>query len=51
MPQMMPLNWLILMFYFISIFLMFNIQNYFLFLYSKQIKKTSHKNISFTWKW
>nr|AXS66521.1 ATP synthase F0 subunit 8 [Cucujoidea sp. 33 KM-2017] len=51
MPQMAPLNWLILFIYFISIFILFNVMNYFSFLY--KIKESSFKKnkISFNWKW
>nr|WLF86369.1 ATP synthase F0 subunit 8 [Teinopalpus aureus] len=31
MPQMMPINWLLFFFFFISIFIMFNIMNYYIF--------------------
>nr|AQD17639.1 ATP synthase F0 subunit 8 [Callosobruchus chinensis]AST14943.1 ATP synthase F0 subunit 8 [Callosobruchus chinensis] len=52
MPQMSPLNWLTLMFFFIMIILMINSLNYFSFYYpfnnSKYLKKL---NIKPTWKW
>nr|AEP27669.1 ATP synthase F0 subunit 8 [Doydirhynchus austriacus] len=51
MPQMAPLSWLILFFFFISIFLMFNSLNYFIFLYENktmQVKKNINK---YNWKW
>nr|ARH54172.1 ATP synthase F0 subunit 8 [Chrysomela populi] len=51
MPQMMPLNWLILFFYFTIIFLMFNIMNYYMFSYNFKTYKKIKKNISFNWKW
>nr|ALO76087.1 ATP synthase F0 subunit 8 [Clambus sp. CLA01] len=51
MPQMAPLNWLFLFFYFISIFFMFNILNYFIFLKTPLDKKTSLKFNSINWKW
>nr|AXS65743.1 ATP synthase F0 subunit 8 [Staphylinoidea sp. 13 KM-2017] len=51
MPQMAPLNWLILFIYFSFIFILLNSLNYFSFLYkiknnfsNKIIKKNS-------WKW
>nr|QWL15082.1 ATP synthase F0 subunit 8 [Xenostrongylus variegatus] len=43
MPQMAPLNWLILLIYFMTIFLMFNVMNYFSFLYN--IKSSTSKKI------
>nr|AML26277.1 ATP synthase F0 subunit 8 [Nitidulidae sp. BMNH 1274330] len=51
MPQMAPLNWLTLFIYFIIIFFLFNMLNYFSFIY--KIKKTHIKTnkISFNWKW
>nr|ARH55199.1 ATP synthase F0 subunit 8 [Silpha tyrolensis] len=51
MPQMAPMNWLMLFLMFIMIFLLFNSMNYFSFKYP--IKKTSvTKNISkINWKW
>nr|AFU50202.1 ATP synthase F0 subunit 8 [Phaedon armoraciae]APX40827.1 ATP synthase F0 subunit 8 [Phaedon tumidulus] len=51
MPQMMPLNWLILMFFFIMIFLLFNIMNYFMFSYKIKSFKNFSKNITYNWKW
>nr|QGW14862.1 ATP synthase F0 subunit 8 [Mycalesis intermedia] len=53
MPQMMPINWLFYLFFFISIFILFNIINYFIFNYSYNIKN-KFKSITFknlTWKW
>nr|AXS65453.1 ATP synthase F0 subunit 8 [Cucujoidea sp. 30 KM-2017] len=51
MPQMAPLNWLMLFFYFLTIFITFNVMNYFSFIY--KIKKSSFKSkkISYNWKW
>nr|QNG56213.1 ATP synthase F0 subunit 8 [Pediacus sp. MJ-2020] len=51
MPQMAPLNWLILFFYFSLIFIMFNSLNYFSFKY--KIKKSIMKKKMFNpnWKW
>nr|ARH53860.1 ATP synthase F0 subunit 8 [Epuraea guttata] len=51
MPQMAPLNWLILFIYFVSIFFMHNILNYFCFLYKIKTFKTSKKTIKYNWKW
>nr|QXJ79807.1 ATP synthase F0 subunit 8 [Suinzona borowieci] len=51
MPQMMPLNWLILFFYTISVFLMFNIINYFNYNYSIKNINYSMKLIKYNWKW
>nr|YP_006576033.1 ATP synthase F0 subunit 8 [Necrophila americana]ACZ58560.1 ATP synthase F0 subunit 8 [Necrophila americana] len=51
MPQMAPMNWLILFLMFIMVFLLFNSMNYFSFMYP--IKKTSsNKSTSkINWKW
>nr|WDW20244.1 ATP synthase F0 subunit 8 [Bhutanitis mansfieldi] len=52
MPQMMPLNWLMYFFFFMMIFLMFNIMNYFIFINKNKnlsLKKMMFKN--FNWKW
>nr|QGX86631.1 ATP synthase F0 subunit 8 [Lepidapion squamigerum] len=51
MPQMAPLNWMVLFNIFIITFMMFNILNYFNFMYlpkSYLIKKSS---IKFNWTW
>nr|APT41433.1 ATP synthase F0 subunit 8 [Brumptomyia travassosi] len=53
MPQMAPLMWLSLFMFFLSIYLLFNIMNYFSFIYSsKSVVET--KNLikpPFNWKW
>nr|YP_010554623.1 ATP synthase F0 subunit 8 [Hydromanicus huapingensis]UYO79243.1 ATP synthase F0 subunit 8 [Hydromanicus huapingensis] len=52
MPQMMPLNWLILMIFFTLIFLFTYLILY--FNYSFKIKKSfsqKSSNIQFNWKW
>nr|QWZ46378.1 ATP synthase F0 subunit 8 [Philolithus actuosus]QWZ46391.1 ATP synthase F0 subunit 8 [Philolithus actuosus] len=52
MPQMAPLNWLTLMLFFISVFLTFNIMNYYSFNYNIPVKKTiSIKKFKINWKW
>nr|UAV86090.1 ATP synthase F0 subunit 8 [Philus pallescens] len=52
MPQMAPLNWIILMFMFIMIFKLFNCLNYFSFFYYPSTKTTILKKKSpFNWKW
>nr|YP_010852837.1 ATP synthase F0 subunit 8 [Athyma daraxa]AHA03848.1 ATP synthase F0 subunit 8 [Athyma daraxa]WGL40256.1 ATP synthase F0 subunit 8 [Athyma daraxa] len=54
MPQMMPINWIFSLIFFISIFIIFNIMNYFIFNYKNNINysnnKKSFKN-NFSWKW
>nr|YP_011017088.1 ATP synthase F0 subunit 8 [Orthaga aenescens]WQB62446.1 ATP synthase F0 subunit 8 [Orthaga aenescens] len=53
MPQMMPINWMISFFFFIGIFILFNIMNYYIF--NMQMKNNTHKNKmmqkNFNWKW
>nr|QIV24565.1 ATP synthase F0 subunit 8 [Phaolus metallicus] len=51
MPQMAPLNWLTLLLFFTSIFLVFNMINFFTFNYF--VKKTPYKEtkIQYNWKW
>nr|UFR82854.1 ATP synthase F0 subunit 8 [Goliathus goliatus]UFR82893.1 ATP synthase F0 subunit 8 [Mecynorhina torquata ugandensis] len=51
MPQMAPLSWLILFFIFCLTFILFNILNYYCFIYPVKfnpIKKTTKK---INWKW
>ncbi|NP_059478.1 ATP synthase F0 subunit 8 (mitochondrion) [Bombyx mori] len=53
MPQMMPINWIFFLFFFICIFLIFNIMNY--FIYEKKMhlinKFNQKKKLTFNWKW
>ncbi|NP_570627.1 ATP synthase F0 subunit 8 (mitochondrion) [Bombyx mandarina] len=53
MPQMMPINWIFFLFFFICIFLIFNIMNY--FIYEKKTyfinKFNQKKKLIFNWKW
>nr|UFZ12816.1 ATP synthase F0 subunit 8 [Acanthacorydalis sinensis] len=52
MPQMAPINWLILFLLFSIIMIMFNIMNY--FIYSASLPKESITNLklnSLIWKW
>nr|YP_010503034.1 ATP synthase F0 subunit 8 [Oeneis buddha]UXD78918.1 ATP synthase F0 subunit 8 [Oeneis buddha] len=53
MPQMMPINWLFSLILFISIFILFNIINYYIFNYnnSKSTPKTFLLKNNFIWKW
>nr|YP_009538003.1 ATP synthase F0 subunit 8 [Limenitis albomaculata]AYN60746.1 ATP synthase subunit 8 [Limenitis albomaculata] len=53
MPQMMPINWIFSLIFFISIFIIFNIMNYFIFIY-KNINYNNQKKLlkpNFSWKW
>nr|YP_009537977.1 ATP synthase F0 subunit 8 [Athyma recurva]AYN60720.1 ATP synthase subunit 8 [Athyma recurva] len=54
MPQMMPINWILSLIFFITIFIIFNIMNYFIFNnkninYISKNKKLLKNN--FYWKW
>nr|YP_010166997.1 ATP synthase F0 subunit 8 [Arctia plantaginis]QRW36439.1 ATP synthase F0 subunit 8 [Arctia plantaginis] len=52
MPQMMPINWLMSFFFFIIIYLIFNIMNYYIFNNTNNInKKINFKMKNFNWKW
>nr|UFR82802.1 ATP synthase F0 subunit 8 [Eudicella quadrimaculata] len=51
MPQMSPLSWLLLFIIFCVTFILFNVLNYFCFIYPVKftpIKKTTQK---INWKW
>nr|YP_008080460.1 ATP synthase F0 subunit 8 [Melanitis leda]YP_009045354.1 ATP synthase F0 subunit 8 [Melanitis phedima]AEH05129.1 ATP synthase F0 subunit 8 [Melanitis leda]AHA03705.1 ATP synthase F0 subunit 8 [Melanitis phedima] len=52
MPQMMPINWMLSLFFFIMIFILFNIMNYYIFNYtqSNSTKMIMKKNF-LLWKW
>nr|YP_010271082.1 ATP synthase F0 subunit 8 [Athyma zeroca]UJY98858.1 ATP synthase F0 subunit 8 [Athyma zeroca] len=54
MPQMMPINWIFSLIFFIMIFIIFNIMNYFIFNNNNNINfniinKKLKNNLS--WKW
>nr|YP_010327145.1 ATP synthase F0 subunit 8 [Syntypistis chambae]UNP54473.1 ATP synthase F0 subunit 8 [Syntypistis chambae] len=54
MPQMMPINWFISLFFFILIIIMFNMMNYYIFLYKFNVKNNLNKfnNMkNYHWKW
>nr|YP_010272305.1 ATP synthase F0 subunit 8 [Spastonyx nemognathoides]UKE80215.1 ATP synthase F0 subunit 8 [Spastonyx nemognathoides] len=52
MPQMAPLNWLTLLFYFILLFMFTNSMNFYSFLYKKNHSPgTSITSVKTTWKW
>nr|ARH53964.1 ATP synthase F0 subunit 8 [Orsodacne cerasi] len=51
MPQMAPLNWLMLFWFFIMIYMIFNSMNYFSFLYEPKFKFMTKKIIKINWKW
>nr|YP_010952518.1 ATP synthase F0 subunit 8 [Sataspes xylocoparis]WMQ52773.1 ATP synthase F0 subunit 8 [Sataspes xylocoparis] len=52
MPQMMPINWIISFFFFICIYILFNIMNY--YIYSNLNNKKNHNKMfknNLNWKW
>nr|AXS66454.1 ATP synthase F0 subunit 8 [Cerambycidae sp. 5 KM-2017] len=51
MPQMAPLNWLILFIFFLSIFLLFNIINYFNINMTPEKKYILKSKTLTNWKW
>nr|QXX99631.1 ATP synthase F0 subunit 8 [Graphium xenocles] len=53
MPQMMPINWIILFIFFIMTFILFNMLNYYIFLYKNKYNYNSLKNQkkNLNWKW
>nr|YP_009110162.1 ATP synthase F0 subunit 8 [Ctenoplusia limbirena]AIW64870.1 ATP synthase F0 subunit 8 [Ctenoplusia limbirena] len=53
MPQMMPINWLFSFFFFICIYLIFNIMNYYIFNPKTPINNinTIIKFKNLIWKW
>nr|AND96697.1 ATP synthase F0 subunit 8 [Onthophagus pullus] len=51
MPQMAPINWLMLLFYFSMIFMIFNTMNYYSFNYNIKISLFKKKINKFNWKW
>nr|AYW52340.1 ATP synthase F0 subunit 8 [Entiminae sp. ACP-2013] len=51
MPQMAPINWLTLYIFFMMIFLIFIILNYYSFNYIPKITKMKKNNIKLNWKW
>nr|QNJ33319.1 ATP synthase F0 subunit 8 [Anomophysis sp. ASCT00116655] len=51
MPQMAPMNWLILMIFSILVFITFNILNYFTLNYKAMYKKIDPLTTKVNWKW
>nr|YP_010448660.1 ATP synthase F0 subunit 8 [Sinelater perroti]UTS56948.1 ATP synthase F0 subunit 8 [Sinelater perroti] len=51
MPQMAPLSWLILFFFFIVIFMILNSLNYFSFSYPPKMKTKKVYSKFINWKW
>nr|ARH54497.1 ATP synthase F0 subunit 8 [Micrambe villosus] len=51
MPQMAPLSWLLLFIFFSMIFMLYNLSNFFMFLYSVKESNKSKINIKTNWQW
>nr|YP_010988565.1 ATP synthase F0 subunit 8 [Medeopteryx maehongsonensis]WOR80709.1 ATP synthase F0 subunit 8 [Medeopteryx maehongsonensis] len=51
MPQMAPLSWLNLFIYFITIFMLFNVMNYFSLIYNNNNNMKNNEKKTITWKW
>nr|YP_009294819.1 ATP synthase F0 subunit 8 [Parapoynx crisonalis]AMT85316.1 ATP synthase F0 subunit 8 [Parapoynx crisonalis] len=51
MPQMMPINWLISLFFFIILFILFNVMNYFIFTNKNKIFIKKLEKYNLIWKW
>nr|QRV62653.1 ATP synthase F0 subunit 8 [Stictonectes samai] len=52
MPQMAPMNWLILYILFSIILIMFNLMNYYIFIIEmKTLKTSSFMKKMLNWKW
>nr|AML25953.1 ATP synthase F0 subunit 8 [Staphylinidae sp. BMNH 1274220] len=51
MPQMAPMNWLLLFIMFIAAFIMFNILNYYCFMYTPKSSIKKKESSSISWKW
>nr|ALO77588.1 ATP synthase F0 subunit 8 [Scraptia sp. SCR01] len=51
MPQMSPLNWISLMLFFLLIYIIINILNYFSLIYTNKLSFKKNKTINWNWKW
>nr|WOC30362.1 ATP synthase F0 subunit 8 [Eodorcadion gorbunovi] len=51
MPQMAPLSWLTLFMFFLMIYLIFNIINYYNFQYKIKTFKKNKILLNYNWKW
>nr|AXS65232.1 ATP synthase F0 subunit 8 [Curculionoidea sp. 18 KM-2017] len=51
MPQMAPLNWMSLYLFFILLYIMMMIMNYYIFLYFPSPMKIIKMNKNYSWKW
>nr|YP_010988617.1 ATP synthase F0 subunit 8 [Sclerotia aquatilis]WOR80800.1 ATP synthase F0 subunit 8 [Sclerotia aquatilis] len=51
MPQMAPLSWLNLFIFFIIVFMMFNVMNYFSMIYKTKTSESKKSKNNISWKW
>nr|YP_010554805.1 ATP synthase F0 subunit 8 [Sternochetus gravis]UYP50690.1 ATP synthase F0 subunit 8 [Sternochetus gravis] len=51
MPQMAPMNWILLYIYFFMILILISIFNYYMFLYKPKFKTIKMSYIPMNWKW
>nr|YP_010309759.1 ATP synthase F0 subunit 8 [Lagorina sericea]UMR54876.1 ATP synthase F0 subunit 8 [Lagorina sericea] len=52
MPQMAPLSWLSLLFYFMVIFMLVNSLNFYSFMYQNKTSQITKKtDVKLNWKW
>nr|QJF46876.1 ATP synthase F0 subunit 8 [Marasmia exigua] len=52
MPQMMPINWIFSLFFFICIYIIFNIMNYYIFINkNNNFSFYFEKKKKLIWKW
>nr|UAT98095.1 ATP synthase F0 subunit 8 [Laothoe amurensis] len=53
MPQMMPINWIMSLIFFICIYILFNIMNYYIYsnFYNKKNMNNMPSKNNFIWKW
>nr|AND96078.1 ATP synthase F0 subunit 8 [Onthophagus crassicollis] len=51
MPQMAPINWLMLLIYFSFLFMIFNVMNYYSFNYNIKLFTFKKTNKMLNWKW
>nr|YP_010958766.1 ATP synthase F0 subunit 8 [Eumorphobotys obscuralis]WNB40514.1 ATP synthase F0 subunit 8 [Eumorphobotys obscuralis] len=56
MPQMMPINWILSLFFFICIYIIFNIMNYYIFIILNKNNNNNNNKYKFlknniNWKW
>nr|QXE45653.1 ATP synthase F0 subunit 8 [Anthaxia chinensis] len=51
MPQMAPMNWLLLFILFSSIMILLMLINFYITIYKPKMNKKLHKSLTINWKW